>query len=63
MAIVNPLTFLLQFAEVLVNWSNQLTNLLTYQVTFNNNEVPVWSILAVSGIAIFVIIAIIKNFL
>lgn len=54
-------SFTFQLFDVLLSWVNQLFGLITYEIEFNGETYPLWAILGVSGIAIFVLIKIIRS--
>lgn len=55
--------FTFQVFETLINWVNQLYNLFSYSIEIGGNSYPLWSILGISGIAIIVIIKLIRSIL
>lgn len=65
----NIFVFLKDFAYILFNWCDQLYNVLRYNIEIDLRPVvdfyfsaEVWQILGVGGIAIFLIIKVIKSF-
>lgn len=60
---MNPFTFAFQFFDVLISWINQLFNLLSYEIDFSGENVPLWAIMGVSGAAIVIIIKLIRGIL
>lgn len=54
-------SFTFQIFETLLNWISQLYDLITYEIEYDGNMYPLWAILGVSGIAIFVLIRIIRS--
>lgn len=58
---MNPFTFAFQFFDVLINWINQLFDLLSYEIEFSGENTPLWAIMGVSGAAIVIIIKLIRG--
>lgn len=65
----NIFDFILKFGEIVFNWCGQLYGVLTYQLEIDLRplidfyfNVEIWQILGVGGIAIFLIVKIVKAF-
>ena len=53
--------FLFQFASVLGNWCAQLWDFLEYEIDLGEGAVPIWALLSVGGVAILVLLKIIRK--